>query len=92
VTEGHTYKRFQRVLEWRNLLLAETVAREMPQLSLDDALRLVHVYGECESPKFERAAIKWLQRYLAEGSPELRDVAMVVTGLVERREGPYRSQ
>jgi hypothetical protein len=92
VTEGHTYKRFQRVLEWRNLLLAETVAREMPQLSLDDALGLVHLYGECESPKFERAAIKWLQRYLAEGSPELRDVAMVVTGLVGRREGPYRSQ
>jgi hypothetical protein len=58
-------------------------------LSLEDALRLVDLYGERESPKFQRAAIKWLQRYLAEGSPDLSDVAKVVAGLVERREAPY---
>jgi hypothetical protein len=62
----------------------------MPQLSLRDALHLVHIYGERGSPKFERAAIKWLQRYLGEGSPELSDVVKVVAGLVERREAPYR--
>jgi hypothetical protein len=26
-------------------------AREMPQVSLEDALRLVYLYGEKESPK-----------------------------------------
>jgi hypothetical protein len=47
------------------------------------------LYAERESPKYERAAIRWLQRYLAEGSPELSDVAKVVAGLIERREVPY---
>jgi hypothetical protein len=88
-SEGHTYARFRRALERRNLWAAEDAAREMPNLSLEDALQLVHLYGERGSPKFERAAIKWLQRYLAEGSPELSDIAQVVAGLVERREAPY---
>ena len=43
-----------------------------------------------ESPKYERAALKWLRRYLDEGSPELSDVAKVVAGIVERRGAPCR--
>jgi len=69
--------------------MAEDAARELPNLSLEDALLLVHLYAERGSPKFERAAIRWLQRYLAEGSPELSDIAKVVTGLVERQDAPY---
>ena len=38
---------------------------------------------------FERAAIRWLRRYLAEGSPELSDIAKIVAGLVEPREATY---
>jgi hypothetical protein len=90
--EGHAYARFRRALEGRALWAAEDAAREMPQLSLEDALHLVHLYAECGSPKFERAAMKWLQRYLAESSPELRDVAELVTSLVERQDAPYRQQ
>jgi hypothetical protein len=58
----------------------------MPQVSLEDARRLVH--AEKESPKYEAAAMKWLRRYLDEGSRELSDVAKVVAGLVERRDWP----
>jgi hypothetical protein len=54
-----------------NLWIAEAVAREMPQVSLEDALKLVHLYAEKESPKYEAAAMKWLRRYLDERSPEL---------------------
>jgi len=50
----------------------------MPNLPLEDALRLVHLYAEKESPKFERAALRWLERYLAEGSPNLQNFAKVV--------------
>jgi hypothetical protein len=87
-SQGHPYAEFKRALEGGNLWVAEAAARDLPQVSLEDALRLVRLYGECGSPKFERAAIKWLQRYLGEGSPE-PDVAKVVAGLVEGREAPY---
>ena len=36
--------------------MAEDAARELPNLSLADALQLVHLYAELGSPKFEPAA------------------------------------
>jgi hypothetical protein len=55
----------------------------MPKVPLEDALRLVHLYGAKESPKYERAALRWLRRYLTEGSPSLREFAKVVLSLSE---------
>ena len=63
--------------------MAEDAARELPNLSLEDALQLVHLYAEHESPKFEPAARRWLVRYLSEGSSSLRDVAKVTVILAE---------
>lgn len=83
-SEGHTYARFRRALERRNLAAAEDAARELPALALDDALQLVRLYGERGSPKYERAAMRWLERYLAEAHPSLHDVAQVSALLVER--------
>ncbi len=83
-SEGHPYARFQHALDRRNLLAAEDAARELEQLSLDDALQLVHLYAERGSPKFEKAAVRWLERYMAEGSPTLRDLATVAALLAER--------
>jgi len=50
-----------------------------------DALKLVKLYAEKESPKYEAASMKWLRRYLAESSPTLRTFAEVVRSLDERR-------
>jgi hypothetical protein len=86
---GHFYAEFQRALKSGNVWVAEAVARELPRVSLEDALKLVHLYAEKESPKFERAALKWLARYLDERTPELSDVAKVVARFVERRDAPY---
>lgn len=58
--------------------------RELPSLPLEDALRLVHLYAERGSPKYERAALRWLQRYLGEGSPRLQHFADVARNLAER--------
>ncbi len=67
--------------------MAEAVVRELPRpLSLEDALRLVHIYAEKESPKFEWAAMKWLRRYLDETSPTLKHFAKVVWSLDERKQ------
>ncbi len=66
--------------------MAEDAARELPNLPLEDALQLVHLYIERGSPKAEPAARRWLVRYLSEGTPRLCDVAKVTASLanVER--------
>ena len=43
--------------------MAEDAARELPNLPLQDALQLVHLYAERVSPKYEEAAMRWLERY-----------------------------
>jgi DNA-directed RNA polymerase specialized sigma54-like protein len=84
-SRGHPYAEFKRALDRGNLWIAEAVAREMPQVSLEDALKLVHLYAEKESPKYEAAAMKWLRRYLDERSPTLKNFAKVVRSLEHRQ-------
>ena len=57
----------------------------MPHVPLEDALKLVYLYAEKESPKFERAAMKWLRRYLDAKEPTLKNFAEVVLTLEQRR-------
>jgi hypothetical protein len=42
--------------------MAEDAARELPYLSLEDALQLVQLYADRDSPKFEPASRLWLVR------------------------------
>jgi hypothetical protein len=55
----------------RALWLPEDAARELPNLPLEDALQLDQLYAERGSPKYEKAALRWLERYLTETSPRL---------------------
>jgi hypothetical protein len=82
--QPHARVRFQRAIERRALWLAEDAARELPELPLEDALQLVHLYAERGSPKYEKAALRWLQRYLIESSPRLRRFAEVTAELAKR--------
>ena len=85
-SSGHAYAEFQRALKNGNLWVAEAGARELPKVSLEDALKLVHLYAEKEQwDKFERAAMKWLRRYLDERSPTLKNFAKVVRNLEQRQ-------
>ena len=68
----NTEARFRRAIERRALWMAEDAARELPNLPLEDALQLVHLYAERGSPKYEKAALRWRERYLGEGTPRLR--------------------
>ena len=69
--QPHAHVRFRRAIERRALWLAEDAARELPNLPLEDALQLVHLYFERGSPKAEPAARRWLVRYLQRGHAEL---------------------
>jgi hypothetical protein len=46
-------------------------------------LQLVHLYAERGSPKYEKAAMRWLERYLAESSPRLQHFAEVTASLAK---------
>ena len=82
--QPHAHVRFRRAIERRALWLAEDAARELPNLPLEDLLQLVHLYAERGSPKYEKAALRWLERYLTEGSPRLRHLAEVAQDLAKR--------
>jgi hypothetical protein len=64
--------------------LAEDAARELPTLRLEDALQVVHLYAERGSPKYEKAAMRGLERNLMESQPRLQHVAEIVASLAER--------
>lgn len=82
--QPHAHVRFRHAIERRALWLAEDAARELPNLTLEELLQLVHLYAERGSPKYEKAARRWLVRYLSEGTPSLRDVAKVTASLARR--------
>jgi hypothetical protein len=82
--EAHAHVRFRRAIERRALWAAEDAARELPNLPLEDALQLVHLYAERGSRKYEKAAMRWLGRYMSEGAPRLQHFAEVTASLARR--------
>lgn len=82
--QPHAHVRFRLAIDRRALWAAEDAARELPNLPLEYALQLVHLYAELESPKYEKAAMRWLARYLEQGSPSLAHFAEVTQELAGR--------
>ena len=85
-SEGRPGARLQRALAARNLTAAEQAAFEIAFISLAQARELVELYAEKGDPKYERAALKYLARYMAEANPTptLADVAQIAGVLAER--------
>jgi hypothetical protein len=85
--QGHPRAIFKRAIERGNLLVAEASAREMGRLTLEEALRLLFLYSEKDPLRYERAALRWLVRYLSEGKPTLLDAQFALSALAELRAG-----
>lgn len=83
-SEGHPGARLQRALAAGNLIAAEQAAFEVAFVPLTEARSLVELYAENGDPKFERAALRYLRRYIDEASPSLADVVQVAALLAER--------
>ncbi len=67
--------------------MAEDAARELPKLSLEEALAARPPVRRARlAQASEPAARRWLVRYLTEGTPGLRDVATVAARLAKRVE------
>jgi hypothetical protein len=65
-SDGSPYARFRRALETGNELLVLGAARELPQVALDDALRICLVLRDGDPGRYERAAVRWLGRFALE--------------------------
>jgi hypothetical protein len=86
--QGHPRAIFTRAIERGNLVAAEASAREVGNLTLEEALRLLFLYAEKEPVKYERAALRWLVRYLTQGKAvSLLNAQLALTALAELRAG-----
>jgi hypothetical protein len=86
--QGHPRAIFSRAIERGNLVIAEATAREIGRLTLEEALRLLFLYAEHDPIKFERAALRWLARYVTEGKAvSLLKAQLAVSALAELRAG-----
>jgi hypothetical protein len=63
---GTAYARFRRALETGNEMLVIAAAHELPQIALDDALRICLVLRAGDPLRYERAAVRWLGRFALE--------------------------
>jgi hypothetical protein len=86
-SQGTAHGRFQRAIASRNLLNAETAAREMGGLSLADALALCELLAATDPKRYERPALRWLQRFIDERLPPLAEVTLASAALAEVRDG-----
>lgn len=88
-SQGSAYARFRRALLTGNLAVIDAAARELPQVSLEDALRILVVMAAKGDERYERAAARWAARVTAErrlGMDESRRVLALVDVLPEAPE------
>jgi hypothetical protein len=65
-SDGNAFSRFRRALETGNAALVTAAALELPQIALDDALRICLVLRGEDAARYERAAVRWLGRFALE--------------------------
>jgi hypothetical protein len=82
-SQGSAHGRFQRAIKRRHLLAAEMAARELGGLNLAEALDLTLLMREIDRWRFERAAARWLERFIEEQAPTLSEIALASTALAE---------
>jgi hypothetical protein len=82
-SQGRSYGIFQKAIQRRNVVAALAAARELPQLSLGDALELTLLVARKDPGRHPRVAARWLRRYLEE-DPEasIEEGALVASALI----------
>ena len=63
-SQGHLYAQFQRALKTGNAHLALAAAAELRHVDLADALSLVLLIRDDDPQRYDRAAVRWLARYV----------------------------
>ena len=81
-SQGTARGRFARAIQRRHWNAAEMAAREMGT-SLEDALLLRELLANVDPARYERAALRWLQRFIDERAPPLTEVSLAASALAE---------
>jgi hypothetical protein len=80
--QGHPRATFNRAIERGNLLVAETVLRELGRPTLSELLELTILIGFKDPRRYPRVGTRWLIRYLeAHGEATIDDAAFAVACL-----------
>jgi len=78
--QGHPRAIFRRALERGNLLIAETTAREIGRMGLDERLELTALICLKQPERGRRVAAAWLHRWLEETpGTTIEDAAFVAS-------------
>ena len=80
--QGSALTRYRRAVERRHIFGAEIAAKEMAYVSLRDALGLLALYASEDSPKYGKAATRWLGRLALESDDlSLDDLQLAAAAL-----------
>jgi hypothetical protein len=81
--QGSALTRYRRALERRHIFGAEIAAKEMAYVSLRDALGLLALYAAEGSPKYGKAATRWLGRLALESDDLSLDDAQLAAAALQ---------
>ncbi len=90
--EGSAHTRFKRAVERGSILLAEMSAREMGYVDLEAALALAGLYAAEDSPKFGKAATRFLARLALERPLRLSELQVAAAALADLPHEPSRRE
>jgi hypothetical protein len=80
--QGHPRATFQRAIEHGNLMVAETVLRELGRPTLLELLDLTALIAEKDVGRYGRVAARWLLKYLeANADATIDDAALAASCL-----------
>ena len=66
-SQGSAISRLKRSLDQGQLFMAEIAARELPRVPLVEAVRICVLMAAEDDHRCERAAARWLGRFIEEG-------------------------
>ena len=79
--QGSAYSQFKRALDRRNLLVAWSLAAEIPKVALADALALLLLALDEQPWRFDIAASRWHGRLCTEARLTLEEAQLALAGL-----------
>lgn len=92
--KGRDYTWFLKALEHGDLATVRSTLVALPPLTLDDALSVALLIADREPERAERAAVRWLRKFLERPDvtlPELRQALDAFAVIVEDADGAEAS-
>ena len=80
-SQGSAYSQFRRALDRRNLLVAWSLAAELPRLALADALALLLLALDQQPWRCQTAAPRWHGRLCAEARLTVEEAQLALAAL-----------